>query len=112
MSILYNNIVRLCEKRGVSPSGMCVDLGLSKNVISRLKNNEEAQLSYATAKKIADYFKVDVDTILRGVNENEKSAAPDGAALHTNSNYDKLSDANKEIIDDLIAKLLKSQSDD
>lgn len=70
MSTLYNNIVRLCEKKGVSPSGMCVELGVSKNIISRLKNREDAQLSYSSAKKFAEYFGVDVDEILRGNNEN------------------------------------------
>lgn len=82
MSILYNNILRLCEKNGISPSKMCVDLGISKNTISRLKKNEEAQISFSTAKKIADYFRVDVDCVLHG---NKKSPASEDTELDNDS---------------------------
>ena len=78
MSLLYENILRLCENAGVSPSRMCVDLGISKNIMSRLKNNDEAQLSFSTAKKIADYFKVDVESVLHG---KKKSPASEEAGL-------------------------------
>lgn len=61
--------------------------------------------------QIAEYYGVSANWILGLTDENEKSAAQGRATLH-DTDYDKLSDANRAIIDDLIAKLLKSQSDD
>lgn len=74
---LYDNIKRLCDKAGITPSGLCVELGISKTIVSRLRNNPEALLSYATASKIADYFSVAPEMILEGEKENAKTDSLD-----------------------------------
>lgn len=89
------------------------EIGLdSGNVISDWVNGRSC--SYKNyVYQIASIYGVSV-AWLKGEGETEtkeKSAAQGRATLH-DTDYDKLSDANRAIIDDLIAKLLKSQSDD
>lgn len=67
---LYDNLYELCSKQNLTPSGLCVELGISKTIVSKLKNDEHAQLSYKTAKKMADRLGVPVDLVLHGANEN------------------------------------------
>ena len=59
---------------------MCVDLGLSKSLNTKLKNNPDKTINGETAQKIADYFGVSVDRVL-GAEQKEKSPAPEGAEL-------------------------------
>ena len=64
MGNLYENIKKLCGEKGVSPSGVCVELGISKNVISSLKKGRTSSLSAANLQAFADYFGVSVDELL------------------------------------------------
>lgn len=69
---LYDNIRILCKERGISPSKMCVDCGLSKTIVSRLKSDENKQITIETAKVFADYLGVSVDRVLHGVDESSE----------------------------------------
>lgn len=71
MGTLYENIYFLCERKKIKPSKMCVDLGLSKSLITKLKSKPEKTITADTAKKIADYFGVTVDRVL-GTEQKEK----------------------------------------
>ena len=71
MCTLYERIVNLCKKKGVSGSRMCLDLGLSKSTLSNMKNGRTTSLSTANAQKIADYLGVTVGYLL-GAEEKEK----------------------------------------
>ena len=51
---------------------MCVDLGISKSLMTKLRDNPARQITSETAKKIADYFGVSVERVLTG----EKESAP------------------------------------
>ena len=53
---------------------MCVDLGLSKSLGTKLKENPEKTINSETAQKIADYFGVSVDRVL-GTDQKEKAPA-------------------------------------
>lgn len=64
----------------VSFSKMCVDLGLSKSLKTKLKDNPQKTINGETAQKIADYFGVSVDRVL-GSDQKEKSPTPDGVGL-------------------------------
>ena len=69
MLTLYENIVRLCEQRGVKPSRMCDEAGISKSIMSRLKKNESSSISIDVAQKMADYLGVTVNEILNGTRQ-------------------------------------------
>lgn len=70
MSTLYENIRSLCNGQGIKPGKMCVDIGISKGIISRLKVEPNKTINAETAKKIADYFGVSVERVLTGEKEN------------------------------------------
>lgn len=79
---ILESIENLCEsaKPKVSFSKMCVDLGLSKSLNTKLKNNPSKTINGETAQKIADYFGVSVDRVL-GSEQKEKSPTPEGMEL-------------------------------
>lgn len=64
MCTIYSNIKSLCDERGVKPGRMCVDLGMSKSILTGLKNGTKKNIQTDTAQKIADYFGVTVDRVL------------------------------------------------
>lgn len=70
MGTLYENITSLCTEKGIKGGKMCVDLGISKSLMTKLRDNPGRQITSETAKKIADYFGVSVERVLTGEKEN------------------------------------------
>lgn len=66
---LYSLIKELCKKKGTTVSAMCLDLGMSKGVMSDLKNGRKKTLSSKTISAISSYFGVTTDYILGLVDE-------------------------------------------
>ncbi|MBQ7908474.1 MAG: helix-turn-helix domain-containing protein, partial [Elusimicrobiaceae bacterium] len=62
------------------PGKMCTDIGISKSILTGLKNGTKKNIQTDTAQKIADYFGVSVDRVL-GSEQKEKSPAPEGVEL-------------------------------
>lgn len=73
MATLYESIKSLCDAKGIKPGKMCVDLEISKSMMTKLKNGTKQSIQIETAKKIADYFGVSVDAVM-GVEETENAA--------------------------------------
>lgn len=65
-NVIYTSIKSLCDAHTppISFSKMCVDLGLSKSLGTKLKDNPDKEINSETAQMIADYFKVSVDRVL------------------------------------------------
>ena len=59
--MFYDNFVRLCNERGVSPSTVAVRVGVDKSAITRWSKGAEPR--YATLMRIADYFSVSMDDL-------------------------------------------------
>ena len=74
MNTLYENINYLCERKGIKPGRMCNDLGIPRSMISDLKNGRKKSVNAVTLSKIAAFFDVSVDFLLR----DEKTAAQEG----------------------------------
>lgn len=89
MGILYENIISLCEKRGIKGGKMCTDIGMSKGILTDLKMGRQTGISAANAQKIANYFDVSVGYLL-GEEEKEKPTVPED---------DGLSDGQKQLIE-------------
>lgn len=73
MGTLYENIMALCESRGIKGGKMCTDTGISKGLLTDLKMGRRTGVSAVTAQKIANYFGVSVGYLL---GEEEKEKAP------------------------------------
>lgn len=71
MGTLYENIIHLCELRGIKGGKMCVDLGISKSLLSDLKAGRKRSINMDTAEKIAKYFDVPVGALLSDSSETQ-----------------------------------------
>lgn len=89
MSTLYERITELCRTKGVSGSRMCLDLGMSKSILSDIKSGRKKGVSTDTAQKMAAYLNVSVGYLLG--EEEEKKEQP--------TEYDGLPDKRKAFID-------------
>lgn len=117
MDTLYDSIKSLCDEKGIRPGKMCVDLSISKSMMTKLKNGSKQSIQVETAQKIADYFGVSVDRVLGAEQRDEqKENLTDKNGEVPNkledSDYFKLNNENRALIDSMIEKLLKSQSDE
>ena len=74
MGTLYENIIALCNERGIKGGKMCTDIGMSKGILTDLKMGRQSGISAANAQKIASYFGVSVGYLL-GEEENKKAVA-------------------------------------
>lgn len=88
MGTLYERLDILCKERGIKGGRMCVDLGISKSLMTDLKSGRKKGVNAETAQKIASYFGVSVGYLL-GEEEKEKPTAQEG---------DRLSDLQREIM--------------
>lgn len=61
---MYQRIVELCKKRGVSPAKMCEEIGIAKQNMTNLKKGAVTTLRPKSLQLIADYFDVSVDYLL------------------------------------------------
>ncbi len=71
--MFWDKFVTLCSAKGISPNGVCADLGLSTATATKWKKG--AVPRDTTLKKIADYFGVSAPYLL-GIVDN-----PDPIAL-------------------------------
>ena len=72
MGTLYENIIALCNERGIKGGKMCTEIGMSKGILTDLKMGRQSGISAANAQKIASYFGVSVGYLL---GEEEKKEA-------------------------------------
>lgn len=76
MGKLYDNITALCAERGIKPSKMCADIGISRGLITDLKMGRKNGVTAVTAQKIASYFGVSVGYLLGEEDISEKNKPP------------------------------------
>lgn len=61
--MFYDQFHRLCMAKGVTPTQVARDLGLRQSTVSMWKKQGTTP-KYDTLRKLADYFRVDVDDLL------------------------------------------------
>ena len=76
MSDLYNRIMSLCEKKGVSGYRMFKDIKIQPSILTDLKMGRQSGLSAKNADKMAAYFGVSVGFLLG--TETKKAPTQDG----------------------------------
>ena len=108
MGTLYENIITLCEEKGIKGGKMCTDIGMSKGILTDLKMGRQAGISAANAQKIASYFGVSVGYLL---GEEEKEKKPTVEDDELTENIKQLVEFAKTVPDDkveLVLKVMKS----
>lgn len=111
MCTLYERITDLCNKKKVSRSRMCLDLGLSKSTMSNMKNGRQSGISTETAQKIASYFNVSVGYLL---GEEEKKEQSTESELSTKKKefiqkVEQMTDAEIERLEQILALVQKTE---
>lgn len=69
MATLYENIKALCDERHIKPGRVAVEVGISKSIMTRLKQKPDSTVDLQTAQILADYFDVPLERILRGTKQ-------------------------------------------
>lgn len=105
MGTLYENIIALCEERGIKGGKMCTDIGMSKGILTDLKMGRQSGISTANAQKIASYFGVSVGYLLREDDCEEKTATNNGSG--TSEAKQKLLDLVVTCSDEEVTRLLQ-----
>ncbi len=95
MGTLYENIIDLCENKGIKGGTMCADLGISKGILTDLKAGRKKGLSAATANKIASYFDVSVGYLLG--TETEKAPTTSGERFETDPDIRRIERARQNM---------------
>ena len=98
---LYSVIQTVCQERGVKVSRMCLDVGLSKSVMSGLKAGRKQTLSIPTLEKIADYLGVPISRLL-----NEASPAEELQILRDRDDLRALLDVTKNMSPEAVRKMI------
>ena len=101
MGTLYENIISLCEEKGIKGGKMCTDIGMSKGILTDLKMGRQTGISAVNAQKIAAYFGVTVGYLL---GEEEKPTVNDDGL---SENIKELVDFVKQIPEDKVELALK-----
>ena len=104
MGTLYDNIIALCESRGIKGAKMCTDTGISKGLLTDLKMGRRTGVSAVTAQKIANYFNVSVGYLLGEEDKKEKPTVIDDGLSEEKQ---KLIEKIKKLPEDQVQLLLQ-----
>ncbi len=93
MNELYARIAALCEARGISIYRLCKDIGIRASVLSDLNCGRKKGLSTTTVSKIAEYFHIDLETLLGQKKEAPSESISDEAmSVHRRKLLNQLAD--------------------
>lgn len=71
MSKIYERIVLLCDKAGISGYKLCKDIGVQPSMMTDLKMGRQTGLSAKNAAKVATYFNVPMSYLLGDTDDPE-----------------------------------------
>lgn len=106
--MISQRIKELRSEMDISQKELSTQLFVSPQAISKWERDEATPNPEAIAK-MAEIFGVSADYLLGRTDEKEKLPA-DSGELKAPEGYDRLTSANRMIVDRLIADLAKSQS--
>lgn len=91
--MFWDNLITLCVNRNISPSALTKELSISKAVITKWKNGSTPHQT--TLLKIANYFNVSVDYLLKDTPPGE-TEGPDEKDTEILAMYSRLSNELKK----------------
>ena len=100
MADLYENIVKLCESRGIRPGRLCDELGISRGLMTDLKMGRKKGVNAQTAQKIAGYLGVSVACLLGQAEAKQDILDEIDVAFY--GEFKELDEAQKEVIRDMV----------
>ena len=94
--MFYDNYVRQCARRGISPSSAAQEMGLSKQAVSHWKARGNTPTN-VTLKRIADYFEISVDELLAEPIEQDLSPR-----MQLINRIERMNDAELKRLEDIL----------
>lgn len=115
MGTLYENIMALCNERGIKGATLANATGISKGLLTDLKMGRRTGVSAATAQKIASYFGVSVGYLLGEETENAPTADSKGDILDEvdiafYGDYKELNEDDKATLRDMVRIMRERRS--
>lgn len=107
MGTLYENIIALCNERGIKGGKLCTAIGMSKGILTDLKMGRQTGISAANAQKIAAYFGVSVGYLLGEETKKEQPIEIDGLSKNRKALIDFAMSISEEKAEKFL-RLLKS----
>lgn len=105
--MFYKRFIELCNSRGVTPSYVGLQVGVSKAAVSGWKNGSSPRDTQM--KKIADYFGVPVSYFSEEApKEKETASALNEKVEAIMKVYDMLTPENKERFSDSLSEILSA----
>ena len=98
------NIKKYCDIKGTKPTIACKESGAGKDLINQIERRGSMP-SVEKVQQLASYLGVTVSELLG--EEKAPTSTSDNPPM-----YNKLNPENRALVDQMIEKLLKSQSDD
>lgn len=105
--MFYKRFIELCNSRGVTPSYVGLQVGVSKAAVSGWKNGSSPRDTQI--KKIADYFGVPVSYFSEEAPETEKAPAPSKGTEVFMKMYDMLTPERQARLYETLSDLVKEQ---
>ena len=99
MANLYENIMALCQQKGIRPGRLCDAVGLSRGLMTDMKMGRKKGVSAETAQKIAAYFGVSVGQLL-GHEEARDVLEEVDVAFY--GDFKELNEEEKEAVRDMV----------
>lgn len=100
MCNLYDRIKTACESKGITVSALCLQLGMSKSVLSDLKSGRKKTLSAETLGRIAAHLQVSTDSLLGS--ETAPADILDQVDVAFYGDFKELSPEQKEAVRDMV----------
>ena len=129
MIFIYDLIEELCQSRGITVTTLCKECKIPRSTMTDYKKGRIKSLSAGILCKIADYFDVPMSeltgnppmvigmdgtsvfpAVMELFSDKKEKPADQKADGLRDAGYYELTPENQKMIDDLIEKLLKSQS--
>lgn len=106
---LYDRIKTACQEKGITVSAMCVQLGMSKSVMSDLKSGRKKTLSADTLGRIAEYLQVSADQLLGSQDSHRDILDEVDVAFY--GDFKGLDEAQKEAVRDMVRLMRQRRQD-
>lgn len=103
MGSLYENILSLCQSKGIRPGRLCDELELSRGLMTDLKMGRKKSVNAQTAQKIAAYFGVSVGYLLnQDGSSTEGQDILDQVDVAFYGDFKELNEDEKETVRDMV----------
>ena len=108
MCNLYERIKTACAQQGISVSAMCLQLGMSKSLMSDLNSGRKKTLSSDTLGRIARHLGVSTDYLL-GAEQTPDILDEVDVAFY--GDFKELTEAQKEAVRDMVRAMRRRRDE-